>query len=441
MGPPKKARTDQAESSCSSSSLSTAQPANDALPQSVIALPALLNPPDSYQPHDKLAKCAFLNKAIADDFFDAHLEFYENLSKEERASFLPGNNEYQKAYQDKGLSDVIYRGAIGGQVYYIDIEHQSRDDKTMPLRTYMYHHSLVDLHIEQGGKGLPVTRFICLYHNPNNNTPWVSNRTLDSCFIEGHASHSFLGGGIESFKLIDLTSMKDDVIKKHGKAALLMFALRDAHKRKTVEGRREYFNSMVEYINKYVNKHKYISYGENYVKHGTLFRDALIEYMAYICKGSNTLDNIKEIVRELFRQIPNLKTEEIESMNTIEDRLSKDFKETIGKELIEQGMRKRDQQIAQMIQHLVQDGVKFETIKASAPELVDEVLAQVSPDKTGSSLSSQSLQGPANAELLRQSMSGIPEPATSGSTNIADASEPELGRVTQSSRELRSHKG
>jgi hypothetical protein len=270
-----------------------------------------------YQPHDKFVKCAFNNKEIAMDFFAAHLD----LNPKELADFSPGGTEYQKAYQAKQLSDVIYRGEIGGQVYYIDIEHQSRDDDTMPLRTYKYHKSLVDLHFEQGGKGLPVTIFLCLYHDPTANKSWTSNIKLDSCFInEKHANRSFLCG-INPFKLIDLTIVSDEEISEHGKASILEWALRDAY----LPGD-EYLQRMAERIDQ-----------QGYLSLGDSFKDALIEYIAYVCKGSESLHNVMEVVNKLINLTPGLPEQEKARMETVGEKLLHEFEQTRGAILRQEG--------------------------------------------------------------------------------------------------------
>lgn len=107
-------------------------------------------------PHDKFVKCAFTNHKIAIDFFVAHLGQQTGLSKEELSGFYLSNSEYQRAFKTKLCSDIVYRGEIEGQDYYITLEHQSSPDKTMLFRLLEYTGSLIREHSEQEHKGMPV---------------------------------------------------------------------------------------------------------------------------------------------------------------------------------------------------------------------------------------------------------------------------------------------
>ena len=82
----------------------------------------LVNDKQHSTPHDKFAKSAFKNKAIAIDFFAHHLAG-EGFSRQVLESFNLSNTEYLQNFKRKIIDDVVYHGEISGQHYSILLEH------------------------------------------------------------------------------------------------------------------------------------------------------------------------------------------------------------------------------------------------------------------------------------------------------------------------------
>lgn len=137
-----------------------------------------------HHPHDKFVKIAFENKAIAIAFFDAHLKD-KNLSKKDLENLGNCATEHQRPFDSALFSDVVYRGVIKGQVYYVTVEHQSSPDNTMLLRFLEYTLALIKKEVGQGKgsleKKIPVIIPICLYSGKKlNYSPLTST---DDCFL------------------------------------------------------------------------------------------------------------------------------------------------------------------------------------------------------------------------------------------------------------------
>jgi predicted transposase YdaD len=362
-----------------------------------------------YQPHDKFVKCAFNNKEIAIDFFAAHLD----LNPEELTDFFLGPTEFQRAHLSKQVGDVMYQGNIEEQTYYIEIEHQSRDDKKMPIRTLRYHMALVNMHIEQGGNEIPITIILCLYHDPNKNKKWESEIILDSCFInEKHANRSFLGGGINPFKLIDLTIVSDEEISEHGKASIVEWALRDAY----LPGD-EYLRQMAKRIDQ-----------QSYLGLEDSFKDALIEYMAYVCKGSESLHNVMEVVNKLINLIPGLPEEEKARMETIGER----FREQLvheRQEGIQQGMQQGKLEELKSLLKLIQSE-SYDSEKLSHI-LIDEI-NRISANMSESTPSSQVQEAAPGLDRLTQGIVSTAKQEAGGAIgSTSPRGRHELGELTQ----------
>lgn len=233
-------------------------------------------------PHDKFAKCALKNRAIAIDFLAAHWSEI-GLGKQELSTIALTNNEHQAPNKSKRQSDVVYRGRIDSQDYVWPIEHQSTVEN-MLLRLLEYDLAYMHEHVEQGRQGMPVVLPLCLYHNASPGYQYPT--TLSDYFVgEPHSSRSWLRYG---FKLVDLTVMADEEISTHGHAAILEWMLRDAF----IPG-----EEFLERVKQHLIHPCYAAMGTHFER----FKDALYEYIIDVYKGKKTPD---EVIDELSQVLP-----------------------------------------------------------------------------------------------------------------------------------------
>lgn len=343
----------------------TLQPANDNL--------------STHHPHDKFVKISFENKAIAIAFFDAHLKD-KKLSKKDLENLGNCATEHQRPFDSALFSDVVYRGVIKNQVYYVTVEHQSSADNTMLLRFLEYTVALIKKEVGQGKGSLenkmPVIIPICLYSGKNlNYKPLTST---DSCFLNNrHAGRSNLKYG---FKLVDLTNMADEEIAQHGHAAILEWFLKDAF------GNSEDFCERAE---KHLVHERYTELNTDNFRE---FKVALYEYILSIVDKTP-----RELISSLVRIVPH----EEKLMLTAADRLRQEGIE----EGIQKGRQKgrQDERLA-IAKDMLAGGADRKFVKKFT-KLSDEMLDHLSTDgsETGSPL--QVLESVSNPALLAQSVS------------------------------------
>ena len=100
--------------------------------------------------HDKFFKASLQDKRIAQDFFKAHLPAYlKKMIDWSSLSLQPGSfidSCYASAY-----SDILYQADFLGEPGYLYVltEHQSKPDRLMPLRLWLYLCRIWDLHLKQ----------------------------------------------------------------------------------------------------------------------------------------------------------------------------------------------------------------------------------------------------------------------------------------------------
>ncbi len=167
--------------------------------------------------HDKFFRRSLKEKRIAVDFLHAHLppELYQRLDTEtltltDKSLVLPQLREIH--------CDIVYKCQIDqqdGYVFFL-IEHQSSADELMAFRKLQYTVGLMDEHIRAGHAQLPLILPICLYHGTQSPYPYSTD-------IYNEFSNPILARELvfKPFHLIDLTTLSEETIEKHGLAALM----------------------------------------------------------------------------------------------------------------------------------------------------------------------------------------------------------------------------
>jgi len=181
------------------------------------------------QPHDKLVKRLLSNPETAKDILSLYLPpqvvalvDLNNLSLE-RDSFI---DDEHRAF----AVDLLYKTTFDGEEGYLWIllEHQRKDDPWLPVRIFKYMATIWD-HIRKTGKSthIPLIFPVILY---NGDRPYSHTLTFKD-MIEPEASRKLFESYFKTpFCLIDLTIIKDDVLRKqvehHVRGAALLMTLK-----------------------------------------------------------------------------------------------------------------------------------------------------------------------------------------------------------------------
>ena len=133
---------------------------------------------ESRSPHDHLFKKSMEIRAVAKDFFRAHLPVEIQKQLDFRTLKLTDKSFVTDKYKDLH-SDLIYQCRIGQEAnayLYLVVEHQSTEDKMMAYRIYEYNNALMSKHLAQGNTGLPIILNVCVYHGKGR---YISSTDFD----------------------------------------------------------------------------------------------------------------------------------------------------------------------------------------------------------------------------------------------------------------------
>ena len=172
-----------------------------------------------HNPHDKFFKSSLALKAVAIDFFKAHLP-KPILNKLDIKSLQLLNNSYLTPALKELRSDVVYQCKIEGKEGYIPIillvEHQSSPDKNMAFRLLRYTFNLMQAHINAGHDDLPLVLPLCLYHGEAS--PYPHSTDIYDRFQDPDLAKTWM---FKPFQVIDLTTRSLEEMKQDGSAALM----------------------------------------------------------------------------------------------------------------------------------------------------------------------------------------------------------------------------
>ena len=174
-----------------------------------------------HNPHDFLVKKAFVHKEVMQDFLKSRLP-KETLQRIDMQSVRLTNKSFGTKRGKERHSDLIYGATISGQAgyLYISLEHQSKEEKYMPLRQLEYNVLLMRQHLEEGHNTLPLIVNICLY---NGSQPYQGPITLLELFEHPEMAKQYL---VEAYHLVDLRSDSQAKIQQDKKAALAGLVLK-----------------------------------------------------------------------------------------------------------------------------------------------------------------------------------------------------------------------
>ena len=156
-----------------------------------------------HQPHDSLFKAAFSPKQVMVDFLTSRLP-QETLAHIDLSTLRLTNKSFVAQTGRQTHSDLIYAARLDKQAGYIYLvtEHFSEQEEHVPLRQLAYSLPLMQQHLQEGHKKLPLILNICVYNGTN---PYQGPITLLELFEHPElAKQFFLAGyhlGCEYFSI------------------------------------------------------------------------------------------------------------------------------------------------------------------------------------------------------------------------------------------------
>jgi len=161
-------------------------------------------------------------------FFQAYLpKPLANKADWKTLQALP--KEHFTNQREKMVVDLLYQVKMNGNdtLLYILVEHQSSNDPLMALRVHQYTYRVIESHMRKNDtKKIPLIFPIVLYHGHERRT--FTNDIRDLVDAPKALVDQFF---LQPFQLIDLSTIKDDVLKKQAWAGIMLLALKHIFQR------------------------------------------------------------------------------------------------------------------------------------------------------------------------------------------------------------------
>ena len=175
-----------------------------------------------HHPHDTFLRRCLTDIDVARDLLKSNLP--DHIAKRIDWSTVQLTN---KSFVQENLrelhSDLVYKCRLDGKELYIYLvlEHQSTPDPLLPFRVLQYNISLMEEHLAQGNKQLPLIANMCLY--AGNPTPYPHSVDIYDCFEDASLSRQVM---FKPMQLIDLTVVSEEELSSHGQADLVEILLK-----------------------------------------------------------------------------------------------------------------------------------------------------------------------------------------------------------------------
>ncbi|MEN0016468.1 MAG: Rpn family recombination-promoting nuclease/putative transposase [Bacteroidota bacterium] len=177
-----------------------------------------------YHPHDGLFKQAMGYIAVARDLLKRYIS-QDITSALDWGTLQSKNRGLVKEQLTHLHTDVVYQSALRDSLAHICflIEHQSTPDRLLPFRMTKYDIALMEQHLKQSYKHVPIMVNLCLY--ASKQTPYPYSIDLYDCFADPLLAQKYMG---KFFRLIlvDLTTISEAELLQHGQADLLQILLK-----------------------------------------------------------------------------------------------------------------------------------------------------------------------------------------------------------------------
>jgi predicted transposase/invertase (TIGR01784 family) len=196
------------------------------------------------QPHDSYARYILSDIEVAKAIMKSHL--LPNMVKRINWTTLQLAN---KSFVNKRLrqlhSDVIYRCTLddGKTHLYWICEHQSTQDKKLPLRTLEYMVMVMRQHMNEGHEKLPLVMCTSIYAGVQS--PYSEPVDIYDCFEDSTLARECM---FQSMKLVDLTIVSQEKLLQDKTAGLVQVVLQQGIKRDHldwVNNNRELINQLM----------------------------------------------------------------------------------------------------------------------------------------------------------------------------------------------------
>ncbi|MCX8565329.1 MAG: conserved hypothetical protein (putative transposase or invertase) [Glomeribacter sp. 1016415] len=176
-------------------------------------------------PDDALFKKFMSNVTLAKVF----LEVYLPTSVKQNCDFNTlqiANGSFVDAHLRQDFSDIVYTLNIAGAPGYIYavIEHESAVGRLTPFKLLRYQTAVMQQHLDQGNKLLPVVVPLLFYRGQTS--PYPGPLDLLECFENQELAQKIF---LKPFTLIDLSIIPDEEIQTH--KSIAAFELLQKHLR------------------------------------------------------------------------------------------------------------------------------------------------------------------------------------------------------------------
>ncbi len=268
-----------------------------------------------HQIHDKFFKCSLKEKRIAVDFLHAHLPpalfqrlDIESLSLTDKSLVLPKLREIH--------CDIAYKCKIDQQDGFILflIEHQSNAPELMAFRKLQYTVSLMNDYLREGHTKLPLVLPICLYHG--SESPYPHSTDIYDEFDNPELARELV---FKPFHLIDLTTLSQETIEKHGLAAVMEMLFKHYQAK--------------DVVNKFKQIVRNSVFTQTIYQIGTPYFEDVLHYMLY-SNGDEHSPSANTLIDMLVETLPN----EREVIMTFGEQLERKGKLEVAKNMLAAGV-------------------------------------------------------------------------------------------------------
>ncbi|MEO1219361.1 MAG: Rpn family recombination-promoting nuclease/putative transposase [Bacteroidota bacterium] len=182
-------------------------------------LPLLLR-----QPHDVFFKKGMGDMDVARNLLQGHLP-QDIKSLLDWGAMQYVNKSMVKDRLSQLHADIVWRMAVQNSTahVYALVEHQSKPDRLLPFRVTQYDVALIEQHLGQGYRDLPIITNLCLY--AGKKTPYPYSIDLHDCFEDPALAREYMGKPFRLI-LIDLNNFSEAELAKHGTADMLQILLK-----------------------------------------------------------------------------------------------------------------------------------------------------------------------------------------------------------------------
>jgi len=176
-----------------------------------------------HQSHDKCFKRSLKEKRVAIDYLKSHLQ--PDIYKRININTLELTNKSFISLRFREIhSDIIYRCKIDhkeGYIFFLLEAESTANEDLMAFRKLQYTVGVMEQHIQQGHRTLPIVLPICIYHG--SQSPYPHALDVYALFDDPELASQV---AFKPFTLIDLTILSDEEITQHGLAALMEMLLK-----------------------------------------------------------------------------------------------------------------------------------------------------------------------------------------------------------------------